>query len=29
MPAWKTLLSEAQANWIADRLLAGFPEETR
>jgi cytochrome c55X len=29
MPAWKTLLSEAQANWIADRLLGGFPEERR
>ncbi len=29
MPPWKTLLSEAQANWIVDRLLAGFPEEIR
>lgn len=29
MPPWKTLLSEAQANWIVERLLAGFPEETR
>ena len=29
MPPWKTLLSEAQANWIVDRLLAGFPEEVR
>lgn len=29
MPAWKTLLSQAQANWIADQLLIGFPEEKR
>jgi cytochrome c55X len=29
MPAWKTLLSEAQANWIAAQLLSGFPEEQR
>jgi len=29
MPPWKTLLSETQANWIADRLLEGFPEERR
>ena len=29
MPAWKTLLSEVEANWIADRLLSGFPEEQR
>ncbi len=29
MPPWQTLLSEAQANWIADRLLEGFPEERR
>lgn len=27
MPAWKTLLSEAQADWIAARLIEGFPEE--
>lgn len=27
MPPWKTLLSEAQARWIAERLLEGFPEE--
>jgi cytochrome c55X len=27
MPAWKTLLTEAQAQWIANRLLDGFPEE--
>ena len=28
MPAWKTLLSEVQARWIAEQLLAGFPEES-
>lgn len=27
MPPWKTLLSEAQARWIAERLIEGFPEE--
>lgn len=27
MPPWKTLLTETQARWIADRLLEGFPEE--
>ncbi len=27
MPPWKTLLSEQQANWIAEQLLSGFPEE--
>lgn len=29
MPPWKTLLSEDQALWIAERLLEGFPEEER
>jgi cytochrome c55X len=29
MPPWKTLLSEPQARWIAERLLEGFPEEER
>jgi cytochrome c55X len=29
MPPWKTLLSEQQANWIAEQLLSGFPEEKR
>lgn len=29
MPPWKSLLSEAQARWIAERLIAGFPEEPR
>ena len=27
MPPWRTLLSEQEAYWIAQRLLAGFPEE--
>lgn len=27
MPAWKTLLTETQARWIAEQLVAGFPEE--
>jgi len=27
MPGWKTMLSEADANWIARQLLAGFPQE--
>jgi cytochrome c55X len=29
MPPWKSLLSEAQANWIAEQLVQGFPEELR
>jgi cytochrome c55X len=29
MPPWKTLLSEAEANWIVERLQEGFPEEIR
>lgn len=29
MPPWKTLLTEAQAQWIAQRLIEGFPEEMR
>jgi cytochrome c55X len=29
MPPWKSLLSEQQARWIAERLLEGFPEEVR
>lgn len=29
MPPWKTLLTEAQAQWIAQRLIEGFPEEIR
>lgn len=27
MPAWKSLLSEAEARWITEQLLHGFPEE--
>jgi len=27
MPGWRGLLSEADARWIAERLLTGFPEE--
>lgn len=29
MPAWNSLLSVAQAEWISERLLEGFPEESR
>ena len=29
MPAWKSMLSEADAQWIAAHLLEGFPEERR
>lgn len=29
MPGWRTMLSEAEARWIAERLIAGFPEEPR
>lgn len=29
MPPWKALLSEVEAYWIAQRLLAGFPQEAR
>ncbi len=27
MPGWRSLLSDADALWIAHRLLEGFPEE--
>jgi len=27
MPGWKTMLSEADAAWIARQLQAGFPQE--
>lgn len=27
MPGWKTMLSEADAHWIARQLQAGFPVE--
>jgi len=29
MPPWKAMLSEAEASWIAQRLLAGFPQEAQ
>ena len=29
MPPWKTMLSEAEIDWILARLLKGFPEEER
>lgn len=27
MPGWRSLLNEADALWIAQRLVQGFPEE--
>jgi cytochrome c55X len=29
MPGWRGILSDADARWIAERLIAGFPEEAR
>jgi len=29
MPGWKAMLNEAEADWIAKRLLTGFPQEAR
>lgn len=29
MPPWRRLLSEPEAQWIAERLVAGFPQEPR
>jgi len=29
MPAWKTILSESDAQWIVGHLQEGFPEERR
>lgn len=29
MPGWRAMISEAEARWIAERLMRGFPEETR
>ena len=29
MPPWKSMLSEADALWIAEQLRTGFPEEPR
>lgn len=28
MPGWRTMLSEADARWIAERLVLGLPDET-
>jgi cytochrome c55X len=27
MPPWKAMINEAEARWMAERLLAGFPTE--
>lgn len=27
MPGWQSMLSEPEAQWIAERLMAGFPQE--
>ncbi len=29
MPPWRSIISEGDATWIAERLLAGFPQEAR
>ena len=29
MPPWRSMLSAEEARWIAERLLAGFPKESR
>jgi cytochrome c55X len=29
MPPWRSMLNADEAHWIAERLLAGFPKETR
>ncbi|MBP6464687.1 MAG: cytochrome c [Rubrivivax sp.] len=29
MPPWRDMLSADDATWIAERLLAGFPQEAR
>jgi cytochrome c55X len=29
MPGWKTMLSEADAHWIARQLQTGFPQESK
>jgi cytochrome c55X len=26
MPPWKTFLSEAEADWIVNKLMSGFPQ---
>ena len=29
MPGWRTMLTEEEARWIADALIAGLPQETK
>jgi cytochrome c55X len=29
MPPWKSIVTEAEAEWIVRQLMAGFPEEAR
>lgn len=29
MPGWRAMISEPEAQWIAEQLAAGFPEEHR
>ena len=29
MPGWRSMISEAEALWIAEQLLIGFPEERK
>lgn len=29
MPPWRSMLDADEAQWIAERLVAGFPKETR
>ena len=29
MPAWKTILSQRDAEWIVQKFISGFPEETK
>ncbi len=29
MPGWRAMLSETEAQWIAEQLVAGFPEDHR
>jgi len=29
MPPWRSMLGDGEARWIAERLLAGFPQEAR
>ena len=29
MPPWRSMLHDGEARWIAERLVAGFPEESR